>query len=190
MRRKSQFSKCARVTRVRARNFSTSTANTKDGSTIYNLSVTIGISRDLLDDPNNLYNPSWSYQYDSGAETSFSFDDSNSTTYTYGTNGNMANQAWDSYTWDAKCTFDGKTVNAVTRTLHVTGLPWSDTAPGTHSSFWTLGSSCSVEGNYIKMGYSGGTGTLESQRTVTSNSFYCPADINVAFSTTVDIRSN
>ncbi|MBP5397529.1 MAG: hypothetical protein J6Y32_02695 [Bacteroidales bacterium] len=151
---------------------STSSANSLDGSTVYSPSVKVNVTEALLED-SKYGNTTCSYSYDGGAATSFS---GNSASL-----GNKTAQSWAAHTLTATCTFDGVTGNA-SKTFSVTGLPFSDSAPGT-TSYWSLGKSCWHDGNRIAIG----DGTNNSLKV--SVSFYCPASINVAFSSSVEIKT-
>lgn len=151
---------------------STSSANSLDGSTVYSPSVKVNVTEALLED-SKYGNTTCSYSYDGGAATSFS---GNSVSL-----GNKTAQSWAAHTLTATCTFDGVTGDA-SKTFHVTGLPLVDNAPG-QSGLWSYGSTCSIDGNSIKIG-NATSGAL----TVTV-SFYCPGNVNVAFSSQVKIQT-
>lgn len=148
-----------------------STANSLDAGTVYAPSVSIGISDALLGD--SKYTASWSYSYDGGAATAF---EGRSVTLA-----DIPGQNWAKHSLSATCTFDGVTGHAV-RDFHITGLPFRDSTPG-KTACWSKGSSCSSDGNSIKMG-NAAAGNL----TVTA-SFYCPADINVSLASNVKIKT-
>ena len=161
---------------------SAATANTKDGSSIYDLSVTVNIAPAILHD--GKYTNSGSFKYDSGSDTALSFP-SGSRTHSIG---NKTGQSWAKHTLDATFTFDGVTANATQRQLHVTGLPWSDSAPGANNNnFWSWGNNCKNDDGKIEI--SGIVHNDESLR-ISSGSFYCPASINVSMSTSVTLKSS
>ena len=164
---------------------SAATANSKNGSSIYDLSVTVNIHPDILHD-SKYPAGSGSYRFNSGNQNALNFP-SGSNTHSLGT---FNNQSWRTHTLDATFTFDGVTANAARRSLHVTGLPWSDSAPGTNSNgFWSWGESCEKDGNSIRAGAILPSNNTEEKLRVTTGSFYCPADITVSLSTNVKIRT-
>lgn len=141
---------------------SASNANSRDGSTVYALSVKINVANDLLG--SDKYTSSWSYAYD-GTSSTFS---GNSITI-----GNKTGQSWAKHTLTATCTFDGVTGNA-SRDLHVTGLPWSQNPP--NESSWEMASwNNEFAGGYVKLGGVSGSGACNI---TTKNAFHCPASIN------------
>ena len=144
-----------------------STANSLDGATVYNPSVSIGISATLLGD--DKYTSSWSYSYDGGAATGF---DGNSVNL-----GNKTGQSWAKHTLTATCTFDGVTKNA-SRDFHITGLPWNNYTPQNDGRWSCRGSS-----------YNGGLkldgSSSEGSRGLATCELYCPSDKNVGFSFSV-----
>lgn len=150
-----------------------STANSKDGSTVYAPSVKVGVATALLED-SKYGSSSWSYSYDGGAATGF---DGNYLSYD-----SLTGQSWGAHTLTGTCTFDGVTANA-SRTFHVTGLPFRDAAPA-NSGKWSWGSSCSRDGNSIKMG-NAAAGNL----TATLSTLYIPADIAVSLTTSIRIQT-
>lgn len=120
-----------------------SSANSKDGSTIYELGTSVTISTDLLNNTN--YNKTYTYSYDGGTAVSIS---GNSVSIA-----NKTGQSWKTHTLEATCTFDGVTQND-SRDLHVTGLPWAETPPG--SSNWEYtGANTNIarfESSYLQIG--------------------------------------
>ena len=154
------------------RSQSTSNANSRDGSTIYSPSVKVNVATALLED-SKYGSTSYTYSYDGGAATGFS---GNSASL-----GNKTAQSWAAHTLTATCTFDGVTKNA-SRTFNVTGLPFVDNAPGTNNK-WSRGKSCWNDGNSIAIG----DATNNSLKV--SISFYCPANINISFSSNVKIHT-
>lgn len=157
-------------------------ANACDGSTIYDPSVTVNISAEILQsDPvalGGLF--SGSYSYDGNSPQQLVILPGSSTCYIP----NKTQQSWAKHTLDATFSFDGVNVDATQRIWHITGLPWADNTPGT-SGLWNLGSSCSSDGTSIQIGNATAGGLTAS----TNRPFYCPANINVAFSSSVKIRT-
>ena len=148
---------------------SASTANSKDGSTVYAPSMKVGVATALLQD-SKYGSSSWSYSYDGGPATGF---DGNY--FSYDT---LPGQSLGRHTLDATCTFDGVTASAPQRVFHITGLPYSlDPADWSRSN-----NSAIVNGNQIQLG-NNGTGAATAQMNL-----YSPANIDVRVSTNVDIR--
>ena len=137
-------------------------ANTKDGSTIYNLSTRVTIATDLINE--SKYSKSYTYTYD-GTEVSVS---GNSATV-----GNKTGQSWSKHTFSSSCTFDGVTLSS-SRDLHVTGLPFYCPVPT--SAMWDTNTNGTGTVRFDNDGiYMKSTG-LNAYAT-TKNGFYCPEGI-------------
>lgn len=145
-----------------------SSANSKDGSTIYELGTSVTISTDLLNNTN--YNKTYTYSYDGGSAVSIS---GNSVSIA-----NKTGQSWNKHTLSASCTFDGVTQKD-SCDLHVTGLPYGTSTNTSYNlSGWTYNSSKGSCEHGEKNGYyyfcrdKSGTSSL-------SKSFYAPGTINL-----------
>lgn len=144
-----------------------SSANSKDGSTIYELGTSVTISTDLLNNTN--YNKTYTYSYDGGSAVSVS---GNSVSIP-----DKTNQSWEKHTISASCTFDGIS-KSDNRDLHVTGLPFYCPVPT--SATWetdlhTGEARFDSDGLFIRS-----TGLNEFARTKTG--FYCPEGIGAKIS--------
>lgn len=147
-------------------------ANSCDGKTIYDLGASVSISNELLSD--NKYNSSFTYNLDKNGEVSV-YDNEVML-------GNLTGQSNSAHSLTAKCTFDG--VSSVkTRTLNVTGLPWTNAKPT--SSVWELSTNASTRDNsYIRLG--GGTGNAHAKLR-SGYAFFIPANIDVVLYAEVGI---
>lgn len=108
-----------------------SEANTKDGSSIFDITAAVSISSDILNNENYSKLPvKVTYTTDGGG---------NSGELPYGTVGQLTALAWQKYLLTASIAFDGETVSSSPIDCHVTGLPYKATPPsnklGGHS--WT-----------------------------------------------------
>ena len=146
-----------------------STANSKDGSTVYAPSMKVNISNELLAESRN--RASWSYSYDGGAATGF---DGNYLSYD-----TLPGQSWGAHTLTGTCTFDGVTAN-VSRTFHVTGLPYRVAPPSNSGAHpWTADDgNVSWNSDRVEMK----SKSLADYPRIASPVFYLPADTNVAAS--------
>lgn len=144
-------------------------ANSLNGSTIYNVGATVTVSDAIINNPNY---PSLSIT-DNGTEVSA---------------GNLAGRSWGSHTIKASYTLDGVTVSSET-SVDVTGLPYTAAPPtksGDHP--WTdnaenLRNNISWNSDGVKL-----EGTSKVQ-VLTSPSFHIPADINVSMTVPVKFYS-
>jgi len=157
---------------------STSDANNCNGSTIHAVSVTVGITPELLSN----FSHSQSYQLDNGSVNSFDFP-AESNTYNCGDQGN---QSWGSHTLKASVTFDGVEVKATDRPFQVTGLPYNATPPSNSgSNTWSaMEGKITWNTNYVDLFYS-----AAKYPRIKSPSFNIPDDTNVTVSAKI-VRNN
>lgn len=153
---------------------STSNANNCDPNTIYAVSVTVGITTELLSN----FSHSQSYKVGSGNDTSFNFP-SNSNTYN---RGNITNLSWGPQHLNAKVTFDGVEVSATERPLHVTGLPYNATPPSNSGSNpWSaMEGRITWNSDNVELLY-----TAATYPRIKSPTFHIPNTINVTAATKV-----
>ncbi len=150
---------------------STATANTKDGSTIYDPSVTVNVAPALLQD--SKYSHSQKYQYDTSAETAFDFASGSRMLSLPDYTG----QSWSSHTFRCSFTFDGVEATAQ-RNWILTGLPWMTTS--FTEDTWEKGSwNVDFRSTYVKIGGVMGSGDAN----ITSKTqFNIPENIPVSVS--------
>ena len=159
---------------------SASTANSKNGSTIYDLSVSVNIAPDILHD--SKYSSAGTYSFNGASAQTLVFS-SGSRTHSIGT---LNNQSWKTHTLDASFTFDGVTVNATQRRMHVTGLPHIANPPtnsGDHK--WEkMEGTITWNSDHVELYYS-----AANYPRIKSPAFYCPEDINVTVNPRI-VRNN
>lgn len=146
-------------------------ANTKDGSSIFDITATTNIASEILNNPNYSNLLKVTYTTDSGQ---------NSGELPYGTSTQFNSLAWQKHALSATVSFDGVEKTSAAVDCHVTGLPYRAEPPKSIDSEplygWTKGSGnvFNWESDYLQLGVSAGQG----EHTVYKN-YYIPADINV-----------
>ena len=154
-----------------------SKANACNNQTIYAPTVKIsGISNAILNNSN------YTFTIERSGFSSASLKSSNNGVYVYN---DFSQTEWTAYNLSAKVTFDGVSVNSNTQTVHLTGLPYNVAPPknsGDHA--WSVeqgGDKVDWESSYLSMGDGG---TVGSDPTVKSPTFYIPGTINVNIGST------
>lgn len=151
-------------------------ANTKDGSSIFDINATASIAPEILDNPNYSNLLKVTYTTDSGQ---------NSGELPYGTTSQFNSLAWQKHELSATVSFDGveKTSEAVD--CHVTGLPYAPSAMV--EADWNLASwNCEYENGMIQLG--GVSGSRECTAT-SKMAFYIPDNIGIMLNTNVTVRA-
>ena len=154
-------------------------ANACDGSTMYDIRCSVNISDSVirqcalsscvaqLSNKNGVYSQA---------------SNSNGTAFTSSPNfytlSRFPNLPWGEYTLRAEVTFDGVTKSSPTKTLYVTGLPYHVEPPT--SAQWSKDNAVSFQSDRVRFGKGGGEGSISF------NSFYLPANINVSVSSKID----
>lgn len=151
-------------------------ANACNNQTIYAPTVKItGISNAILNNSNYVFTIE---------RSGFSSNQRSASNGVYVYN-DFTQTEWKAYTLSAKVTFDGVEVSSNTQTVHLTGLPYNVKPPrnsGDHA--WSVvqgGNKVDWESSYLSMGDGG---TVTSDPTVKSPTFYIPGTINVNIGST------
>lgn len=150
------------------------TANTKDGSSIFDINATASIAPEILNNPNYSNLLKVAYTTDSGQ---------NSGELSYGTSTQFTSLAWQKHALTATVSFDGVEKTSSPLDCHVTGLPYRAEPPKSIDSDslygWTAGNGNVFNwGNeYLQLGVSAGQGEHTVYKT-----YYIPTDINVNIS--------
>lgn len=155
------------------KNSGAETANTKDGSSIFDINAEPSIDSKILNNPNysNILNVE--YKTDSGK---------NSGVLPYGKVGQFNSLAWQQHNLSAIVSFDGVKKESSQLACHVTGLPYVPSAM--IQADWGLTKNCEYNNGVIQLG--GGTGNA----TATSKMvFHIPENIGVRLNTNVTLRA-
>lgn len=105
------------------------TANTKDGSSIFDINATASIAPEILDNPNYSNLLKVAYTTDSGQ---------NSGELPYGTSTQFYSLAWQKHALSATVSFDGVEKTSAAVDCHVTGLPYRANPPSNSGEHpWT-----------------------------------------------------
>lgn len=144
------------------------TANTKDGSSIFDINATASIAPEILDNPNYSNLLKVAYTTDSGQ---------NSGELSYGTVSQFNSLAWQKHALTATVSFDGVKNASSSIECDVTGLPYR-AAPPTEGE-WE-GNPTEWNENYVRF-------QLAGQNEI-SKSFYIPSDVNVSVYQDVYVR--
>ena len=149
-------------------------ANTKDGSSIFDITATTNIASEILDNPNYSNLLKVAYTTDSGQDSG---------ELSYGTVSQFNSLAWQKHALSATVSFDGVEKTSAAVECDVTGLPYRAAPPKSIDSDplygWTKGNGNAFnwENDYLQLGVSAG----KSEHTV-YKTYYIPADINVNIS--------
>ena len=151
-------------------------ANTKDGSSIFDINATASIAPEILDNPNYSNLLKVTYTTDSGQ---------NSGELPYGTSTQFNSLAWQKHALSATVSFDGVEKASAAVDCHVTGLPYAPSAMV--EADWNLASwNCEYENGTIQLGGVSGSGEC----TATSKmAFYIPDNIGVKLNTDVTVKA-
>lgn len=149
------------------------TANSKDGSSIFDISATATVAPEILNNPNYSNILKVTYTTDSGQ---------NSGELSFGKTAQFNSLAWQKHELFATVSFDGVEKTSSPLDCHVTGLPYM---PATMvEADWDLSYNSEYSNGLIQLG--GGTG----EATATSKmAFYIPNNISVKLNTDVTIKA-
>ena len=152
-------------------------ANTKDGSSIFDINATANIAPEILTNPNYSDILKVTYTTDSGQ---------NSGELPYGTVTQFNSLAWQKHVLIASISFDGVIKESNLIDCHVTGVPYVPSAM--IEADWEFASwNCKYDNGTIQLGGVSGSGEC----TATSKmAFYLPDDIGVKLNTDVTVRAN
>lgn len=150
-------------------------ANTKDGSSIFDIASTTTIAPEISGNPNYSNILKVTYTTDSG-QTSGELP--------FGTVTQLNSLAWQKHALTATVSFDGVSMDSPSVECDVTGLPYIPSAMV--EADWELASSnCKYDNGLIQLGGIRGSGEC----TATSKmAFYIPNDIGVKINTNVTVR--
>lgn len=146
-------------------------ANTKDGSSIFDITSTATIAPEISDNPNYSNILKVIYTTDSG-QTSGELP--------FGTISQLTPLAWQKHALTATVSFDGTSIDSPSVECDVTGLPYRATPPRSINSDplngWTEGNGNAFnwENDYLQLGVSAG----KREHTV-YKTYYIPTNINV-----------
>ena len=152
-------------------------ANTKDGSSIFDINATATIASEILSNQNYSNILKVTYTTDSGK---------NSGELSYGTVSQFNSLAWQKHVLTATVSFDGVEITSSPLDCDVTGLPYVPSAMV--EADWDLASwNCKYDNGTIQLGGIMGTGEC----TATSKMvFYIPDNIGVKINTNVTVRAS
>lgn len=148
-------------------------ANTKDGSSIFDINATATIAQEILENYSDLL------------KVTYTIDDNEQSTKesTFGTPTEFNSLAWQKHTLTATITFDEVEITSSPVECDVTGLPYRATPPKSSDSDplygWVEGKGDTFkwENDYLQLGISGFSGEHTVYKT-----YYVPTDINVNIS--------
>ena len=151
-------------------------ANTKDGSSIFDITSTATIAPEISDNPNYSNILKVIYTTDSG-QTSGELP--------FGTISQLNSLVWQKHALTATVSFDGTSIDSPSVECDVTGLPYVPSAMV--EADWKLASwNCEYNNGTIQLGGVSGSGEC----TATSKmAFYIPNDTNVKLDTNVTVKS-
>lgn len=150
-------------------------ANSCDAHTLYAPSAKLSVSTDLLN--NSRYQPC-EYTASVSGNPFGTKQSIKSNTCTWNNVTGLTPRS-DAYVFTATASFMGETVTASTDGLYITGLPASYAPPkGDQGWKFTAGGNCSFENTYMKLAT-----TVAPTPKAQSPSYYCPADVDVAVTT-------
>lgn len=152
-------------------------ANTKDGSSIFDINATATIASEISNNPNYSNILKVTYATDSGQSTE---------ELPFGTASELNSLAWQKHTLTATVTFDGVEITSSPVECDVTGLPYTPSAmveADWENASWNY----RYENGTIQLGGVSGSGEC----TATSKmAFYIPENIGVKVNTNVTIRAS
>lgn len=144
------------------------TANTKDGSSIFDINATASIAPEILDNPN----------YSNLLKVTYTTDsEQNSEELPYGTSTQFNSLPWQKHALSATVSFDSVRVTSSPLDCHVTGLPYRADPPTEID--WS-GDPTEWNAEYVRF-------QLAGQNEI-SKSFYVPSDVNVSVYQDVHVR--
>lgn len=153
-------------------------ANTKDGSSIFDINATASIAPEILDNPNYSNLLKVAYTTDSGKSSG---------ELPYGTSTQFNSLAWQKHVLTATVSFDG-VGKASSTDCHVTGLPYAPEAMV--EADWNLASwNCEYNNSNSTIQLGGIKGSGECTAT-SEMAFYIPENINVQLNTDVTVRAS
>ena len=158
------------------KNSGAETANTKDGSSIFDINAEPSIDSKILNNPNysNILNVK--YKTDSGK---------NSRVLPYGEVVQFDSLAWQQHNLSAIVSFDGVKKESSQLACHVTGLPYVPSAM--IEADWEFASwNCKFDNGTIQLGGVRGSGECTATSKIV---FYVPDNVSVKLNTNVTIKA-
>ncbi|MCF2593381.1 DUF4493 domain-containing protein [Bacteroides caecigallinarum] len=158
------------------KNSGAETANTKDGSSIFDINAEPSIDSKILNNPNysNILNVE--YKTDSGK---------NSGVLPYGEVAQFNSLAWQQHNLSAIVSFDGVKKESSQLACHVTGLPYVPSAM--IEADWEFASwNCKFDNGTIQLGGVRGSGECTATSKIV---FYVPDNVSVKLNTNVTIKA-
>ena len=158
------------------KNSGAETANTKDGSSIFDINAEPSIDSKILNNPNysNILNVE--YKTDSGK---------NSGVLPYGEVAQFNSLAWQQHNLSAIVSFDGVKKESSQLACHVTGLPYVPSAM--IEADWEFASwNCKFDNGTIQLGGVSGSGECTATSKIV---FYVPDNVSVKLNTNVTIKA-
>ena len=151
-------------------------ANTKDGSSIFDITATTNIASEILDNPNYSNLLKVAYTTDSGQDSG---------ELSYGTVSQFNSLAWQKHALSATVSFDGVEKTSAAVECDVTGLPYMPSAMVKDD--WNLASwNCEYENGAIQLGGVSGSGECSATSTM---AFHIPNNIGVKLTTNVTVKA-
>ena len=148
-------------------------ANTKDGSSIFDINATATIASEISGNPNYSDILKVTYATDSGQDSG---------KLSFGTGAQFNSLAWQKHTLTATITFDEVEITSSPVECDVTGLPYAPSAMV--ESDWDLSYNSEYSNGLIQLG--GGTGEASATSKL---AFYIPDNIGVKLNTEVTIHA-
>ena len=153
-------------------------ANTKDGSSIFDITATTNIASEILDNPNYSNLLKVAYTTDSGQDSG---------ELSYGTVSQFNSLAWQKHALSATVSFDGVEKTSAAVECDVTGLPYAPKAMVEADwEFPRWSANWKYDNGAIQLGGVAGSGECTATSTM---EFYIPENIEVQLNTNVTIRA-
>lgn len=153
------------------------TANTKDGSSIFDINATANIATEILTNPNYSDILKVTYSTDSGQDSG---------ELKYGTVVEFNSLVWQKYVLTASISFDGIVKNSLPLECNVTGLPYAPSAMV--ETDWEFASwNCKYDNGTIQLGGISGSGDCTATFKL---EFYIPDNIGIRINTNVTVRAS
>lgn len=144
-------------------------ANERDGSSIFDISSSVNISSNILDNTNYSNLLKVTYTTDGGG---------NSGELPYGSVGTLSGLAWQKHALTATVIFDGVTDKSAPVDCHITGLPCK-AAPPTNGEWRKEEGTVVWNSDHVRLG----NASISQPHAIVSNGFHVPENIDVKVET-------
>lgn len=144
-------------------------ANERDGSSIFDISSSVNISSNILDNTNYSNLLKVTYTTDGGG---------NSGELPYGSVGTLSGLAWQKHALTATVIFDGVTDKSAPVDCHITGLPCK-VAPPTNGEWRKEEGTVVWNSDHVRLG----NASISQPHAIVSNGFHVPENIDVKVET-------